>query len=95
MKKIITAGFAVAAAFTLAACGSAGGDRTSGSGKGADAHQDVSKVTIWHNADEVPNVATFCVGKYRFASTLTGGKAESSMLVRLPEEDAICSGAAQ
>lgn len=96
MKKILIAGaFAVLA---LAGCGTATADREGGSGKEPDAMRDATSVTVYRNADSVPNVALFCVGKLRFASTLSGsdaGENKAATIIRIPEQDVECGGLPQ
>jgi len=81
-------------AFALVACGaSATDDRQEGNGKRPDEYKDVTKVTVWRNADSVPNLAFFCAEGHRFVSTLSGGDNgvnKASMFIRLPEEDDQC-----
>jgi ABC-type glycerol-3-phosphate transport system substrate-binding protein len=87
MKKTAAAALGLsAAAILLAGCGSADNDRSTGNGKGADFHVDATKVTIWHNADDVGNL--------RFASTLSGTDStpKSPALLRIPEQDGLCAG---
>ena len=94
MKR--TAGILAAVALSgalLAGCSSTTDDRSTGNGKAADADKDVSNVIIWHNADNVPNVATFCVGQFHFATTLTGNGGAASnktSLVLLPDSETAC-----
>jgi hypothetical protein len=80
---------------TLVACaGITTGDRTSGSGTQADSYQDARHVTVYNNADNVPNVAVFCLGPYGWASTLSGtdaGENKSAVLVRFESYDKTCA----
>jgi hypothetical protein len=76
-------------------CSSATEDRQGPAGTQPDGFQDAQHVTVYRNADTVPNVATFCLGRYGWASTLkssdssSGGGAAPS-LVRFPELDKVC-----
>jgi hypothetical protein len=73
-------------------------DRQGPAGTQPDGFQDAQHVTVYRNADTVPNVATFCLGRFGWASTLkasgssdsgsSGGAAPS--LVRFPELDKVC-----
>jgi hypothetical protein len=88
----------IAIVLLLSSCGaSAVKDRPdSAGGKNPDVTAAATKVTVYLNADSVPNVALFCIGDMRFASTLSGGdsgKDKSSALLRLPEQDAVCGAA--
>lgn len=75
-------------------CGSTTGDRPAeAGGTQADAYKDAKHVTVYRNADNVPNVATFCIGTLGFASTLSGTDAaenKTAVLVRVPELDETC-----
>lgn len=55
-----------------------------------DGYQDVTNVVIWRNADDVPNVATFCADHLAFASTLSSDGTKAPQLVRVPEHDSAC-----
>jgi ABC-type proline/glycine betaine transport system substrate-binding protein len=96
---MLLAALAGAALALLAACGSMTpaptSDRQGANGNRADFFQDAQKVTIWRNADTVPNVATFCLGQYGFATTLktssTNGGDTSPSLQRFPEMDKACT----
>jgi hypothetical protein len=88
----------IALVLLLSACGSsATSDRPdSAGGKNPDTTAAATRVTVYLNADDVPNVALFCIGEMRFASTLSGGdsgKDKSSALLRLPEQDGVCGAA--
>ena len=87
----------IALVLLLSACGSAVQDRPDeAGGTEPDVLAAATKVTVYLNADSVPNVALFCIGEMRFASTLSGGdsgKDKSAALLRLPEQDAVCGAA--
>jgi hypothetical protein len=79
----------------VAACAGATDDRTGGSGTQPDVFADATHVTVYRNADQVPNVATFCLGHYGWAATLTTGDQggnKPSTLVRFSEIDKTCVG---
>lgn len=79
---------------TAPSCGQATADRTSGSGMQADSTKDATHVTVYRNADDVPNVATFCLGKYGWAATLSGtdaGENKAGTLVRFESLDKECT----
>lgn len=74
-------------------CGTATDDRTGPSGTQPDNFADATKVTVYRNANDVPNVATFCLGQFGWASTLSGTDAaenKTAVLVRFPELDKTC-----
>jgi len=60
-----------------------------------DEWADATNVTLWRNADGIPNVATFCLGDLAFAATLSGSHNESPALLRLDERDPDCGRSAQ
>ena len=99
MKTIIRTAIAGAALIALAGCSQATQDRPADAGgKDPDALRAATQVTVYLNADNVPNVALFCIDKMRFASTLSGGdsgKDKASSLLRLPDQDVVCGGKAQ
>jgi len=73
---------------------SATGDRQAPNGTRADSFGDAQHVTVYRNADDVPNVATFCLDDYGWAATLSGTDAaenKASTLVRFPEMDKTCA----
>lgn len=75
--------------------GDATGDRQAPNGTRADSFKDAQHVTVYRNADNVPNVATFCLDQYGWAATLSGTDAaenKPSTLVRFPELDKTCVG---
>lgn len=86
-------------AVLLTGCATATQDRPdSAGGKEPDSTAAATQVTVYLNADNVPNVAFFCTGAIRWASTLSGGdsgKDKASTLVRIPEQDALCAGKPQ
>jgi len=74
-------------------CAPATDDRQAPNGTRADFYDDATNVTVYRNADDVPNVATFCLGTYGWAATLSGGDSgadKTAVLVRFPELDAKC-----
>lgn len=78
----------------LTGCSTATQDRPSDAGgKEPDAVKSATHVTVYLNADNVPNVVIFCTDDVAWGSTLSGGdsgKDKASALVRLPEKDTIC-----
>jgi hypothetical protein len=66
-------------------------DRQSAAGTQPDAYADTTDVTLWRNADGIPNIAIFCAGGMRFAATLSQDGAKQPALVRLPEQDRQCA----
>ena len=90
MKRVTTALVAVGIMLAAAGCSAAREDRPSeAGGNQPDSWGDTTKVTVYRNVDKVPNIALFCVGKLRFASTLSGDR-EAGNILRLPEQDALC-----
>lgn len=90
-KKTMMAALAAGVlALGLAGCGSQPSDDRPNAD--ADAYKDATKVTIWRNADGVPNVAIFCADGLRFAATLSSDGAKQPQLVRVPEGDQECAG---
>lgn len=78
---------AVALTALLTGCSQTTDDRSSGSGNQADQYEDATEVTVYRNADSVPNVAFFCLGEYGWASTLSGGDTganRAATIVRFP-----------
>jgi hypothetical protein len=79
-------------------CSTPTADRQGPAGTQPDGYQDAQHVTVYRNADTVPNVATFCLGRYGWASTLKASGSSSSdssggaapSLVRFPELDKTC-----
>jgi hypothetical protein len=76
----------------LSSCQTPTNDRINGNKAEPDTYSDVTNVIVYRNANIVPNVATFCVGHYGFASTLNGGGdgSRGPSLVRFPELDKGC-----
>jgi hypothetical protein len=66
-------------------------DRKSAAGPKPDAYADTTDVTLWRNADGIPNVAIFCADGLRFAATLSQDGARQPSLVRVPEQDRRCA----
>lgn len=96
LKKTAAIG-AVALSFALAltGCSQTVGDREGGAGKQADSYEDATEVKVYKNADNVPNVAFFCLDGFGWASTLSGGdsgKDKAAALIRFPEYDPTCTG---
>lgn len=71
-------------------------DRQAPNGTRADSYGDATHVTVYRNADQVPNIATFCLGPYGWATTLKTGSSNggdtSPALVRFTELDRTCAG---
>lgn len=84
------------AGVVLTGCSTATQDRPdSAGGKEPDGTAAATQVVVYLNADNVPNVAFFCTGDLRWASTLSGGdsgKDKAATLIRIPEQDALCTG---
>jgi len=81
---------AAALAVVLTGCGSsADNDRDAGNGKKPDQISDATKVQVFRNADNVPNVVRFCVDFTGFWSTLSGtdNGAKPPQLLRAIELD--------
>lgn len=91
-KRLTAAGLAVAAFVLLSAesCDPPADDRQTGNGKAADSYADTTNVTVWRNADQIPNVALFCADGMRFASTLSSDGVKQPQLLRIPEQDKQC-----
>lgn len=70
-------------------CDSVTDDRTTG--KQPDSMSDTTNVTVYRNADGVPNVAVFCADGLAFAATLSTDGTRSPQLLRLPERDTRCA----
>ena len=89
-------------ALLLAGCSTATNDRSSGGGKNPDSTEDATKVKVFFNANDVPNIALFCIkpndeiGPIAILSTLSGGdsgKSKASAFVHLTELDvSYCGG---
>jgi len=96
MSKTLRAAALAGAMVLLAGCGaSATDDRKSGKGSSPDAYQDATLVTVFRNADNVPNVWEGCMGKHRYAGTLSSGDSgvnKASTIIRLREDDKLCGG---
>lgn len=71
-------------------CDAPADDRTTGKGTAADGYQDTSQVVIWRNADQIPNVATFCADGLAWAATLSSDGMKVPNLLRIPEHDSRC-----
>lgn len=98
-KPLILALVGVGLVASLTACGeSATDDRQGGAGSKADQTTDTDHVTVYRNADNVPNVAYFCAGGFAWASTLSGGDSgdnKAATIVRFPDYDSHCDGASR
>lgn len=57
----------------------------------ADGFQDATNVVVWRNADQVPNVVTFCADGLAWAATLSSDGYKTPNLLRLPERDSRCA----
>lgn len=64
----------------LGGCWDNSHDRESGAGMAADTFQDTSDVTVWRNADEVPNLATFCADGRAWVATLNSNNGRGQLL---------------
>lgn len=84
------AGLAIAGVMLLGGCGGTEQDRQTPAGTQPDAYADTTDVTLWRNADNVPNIAIFCAGDLRFAATLSSDGTKQPSLVRVPEQDRQC-----
>lgn len=100
-KKLLLAA-AVSAVVLTASCGQATADRTSGAGKEPDSAEDTWNVKVFNNANNIPNLALFCVNHadpIAILATLSGGdsgKDKSSNFTPRPELDAsYCGGRAK
>jgi F420-0:gamma-glutamyl ligase len=104
-KTVSTAATVLAAttiALVVTGCSSATQDRTGGAGKSPDRFGEATKVTVFTNADSVPNVTLFCIdpgdgsGPMAIMSTLSGGdsgKDKAATIVRMPDLDvSYCGG---
>lgn len=90
----IVASLALCTMGATSSCGTATDDRTGPNGSQPDGFQDAQHVVVYRNADNVPNVAVFCLGAYGWASTLSGtdaGENKSSTLVRFESYDKTCA----
>lgn len=93
----------IAALVVLAGCSAqATDDRGSGKGKDADITTDAWNVTVFKNANAVPNMALFCINRadpIAILSTLSGGDTgvnKTATFVPMPKLDApYCGGRAQ
>lgn len=89
--RILGVAAGVLAVLALTGCSEAAQDRESGAGLAPDRIADASEVVVWRNADDVPNVVTFCADGLAWASTLSRDGTTSPQLLRLPERDARCA----
>jgi hypothetical protein len=64
-------------------------DRQEGGTK-PDSVQDTTRVTVWRNVDNAPNVITFCADGLAFAATSSVDGQRAPNLIRLPEMDGRC-----
>jgi hypothetical protein len=75
----------------LTGCAATSADRLpEAGGPSPDGFADATDVTVWRNADNVPNVAMFCADGLRWAATLSDDGSKSPVLVRVPEHDSRC-----
>lgn len=91
MKKtpILIAALAVALITTAGACQEDPNDDRSDAagGKEADRYEDTSDVTVWRNADDVPNIVTFCADGQMFWSTLSSDGYKQPAVGILPNRE--------
>ena len=98
MRKLLVSLVAVLA-LVVGCSEPATNDRTSGKGKDADITTDAWNVTLYRNADNIPNIALFCIHRedpIAVMSTLSGGDTginKTANIVPLPKLDAsYCGG---
>ena len=89
MKRLLPAVLLLVAlpVLTAGSCDAPADDRPN---IAADGFQDATNVIIWRNADQVPNVATFCADRLAWAATLSSDGAKTPNLLRVPEHDSRC-----
>lgn len=93
IKKLSIA-LVAAGAVTLVLAGctpTANQDRTVGGGKLPDSLYDTQLVELYRNADNIPNVAYFCAGKFGWAATLSNDSTSAPTLIRFPDYDKRCA----
>lgn len=89
-KSLAFAALILGAGLALTGCSTETvGDRSGGEGTLADVYEDATNVIVYRNADSVPNVAYFCLGRQGWASTLSS-PSKASALVRFVDYDATC-----
>lgn len=76
-------------------CAEPTADRQGPNGAQPDGYQDMTHVVIYRAPDQVPNVATFCLGGKGFVSTLknsasSGSGSAAPSLLRFPDYDRVC-----
>jgi F420-0:gamma-glutamyl ligase len=101
-RVLIGAAIPLAVLLSASSCASATQDRSGGAGKAPDAFGEATKVTVFTNADSVPNLALMCIdpgdgsGPMAIMSTLSGGdsgKDKAATIVRMPDLDvSYCKG---
>lgn len=101
--SLAIAAIPLAVLLSASSCGApATQDRTSGGGKNPDLTADTTHVTVYLNADNVPNIALFCIdpgdghGPMAIMSTLSGtdtGGNKASAITRMPDlNSTYCGG---
>lgn len=78
---------ALVLALTVAACG-ASQDRAKTE---PDGYADATEVIVWRNADQIPNVVTFCADGVAWISTLSHNGSGAPALLRYTERDGRCA----
>lgn len=89
-KAMKISGIALISIVALTGCSATLQDRSDGLGSEPDTVSDTTDVTVYRNADDVPNVAYFCAGDYGWASTMNTSTGRGE-LHRFEEYDSICS----
>lgn len=89
-RTAFTAGIVIVLAVLLGAgsCDTALTDRAK---QQPDGFQDATNVVVWRNADQVPNLVTFCADGLAWASTLSSNGMTNPNLLRLEEKDNRCA----
>lgn len=75
------------AGLMLAGCGAAQ-DRPKAE---PDGYADATEVVVWRNADQVPNVVTFCADGVAWIATLSHDGSGAPALLRYAERDGRCA----
>jgi hypothetical protein len=94
MKTKLLLGLAALLLIPLQTCSTPTDDRQGPNGTQPDQYSDATHVTVYRNANNVPNVALFCLGPYGWASTLSSGDSganKASALVRFESYDRVCA----
>lgn len=93
MRHRLKSALAAVTLVTLTGCSAASQDRSTG--KDPDVIKDATQVTVYLNADDVPNLAFWCTGALRWVGNLNTGNDRASFIQRFPEEDVLCGGKPQ